>query len=517
MPSIDRLFVMSPRLRMGLALVAGGLLPLSMAPLNLWWLALISPLTLCLILYQQNLKTTSWLSFLFGIGLFGVGASWVFVSIHEFGNASLVLALTLTGLFVTLLSAIFTLPFALLSTCGGHSTLQYGTAFVCLWVLGEWLRSWLFTGFPWLFIGYSQLPTPLSGWAPIGGIFLVSALTVATATLLAQACLPRSFRTRCVSLGLAMALFCSGDLVDQRQFHQPISDPVKVALIQPDIPQERKWDRSFLPETLHRLTTLTPEDESVKWVFWPEAAIPLLYQTAEPLLQQLNEVFSSREQSLITGVLYDQYDDPASAATIYNSLIGLGGASGTYFKTRLVPFGEYVPMEQWLRGLFDFFDLPTSIITAGRSGQSALAIGNLQIASAICYEIVYPDLVARNSRQSAVLLTVSNDAWFGHSWGPLQHLQMAQMRAKETARFVVRATNNGVSAIIAPDGSISARSRQFQQQTLTGSVTPVSGSTPFMIAGSTPTIASCALLLMAFMLRSAAKPLTRSQARSASE
>ncbi|MDH4041784.1 MAG: apolipoprotein N-acyltransferase, partial [Gammaproteobacteria bacterium] len=185
----------------------------------------------------------------------------------------------------------------------------------------------------------------------------------------------------------------------------------------------------------------------------------------------------------------------------FNSVIAVGQGEGVYHKQHLVPFGEYVPLERQLRGLIAFFDLPMSAFSSGPPDQPPLRAGAYRVAPFLCYEVVYPELVARSARNSDLLLTISNDSWFGKSIGPLQHLQMAQMRALENGRYMIRGTNNGVSAIIDQRGQIVARTDQFVEATLTGDVEVMLGNTPFGTFGVTPVIAGCgvALLLMFLM------------------
>ena len=180
----------------------------------------------------------------------------------------------------------------------------------------------------------------------------------------------------------------------------------------------------------------------------------------------------------------------------YNSVTALGQGSGVYHKQHLVPFGEYVPLEDLLRGLIAFFDLPMSAFSSGPADQPPLRAGPYRVAPSVCYEVVYPELVARSARNSDLLLTISNDSWFGNSIGPLQHLQMAQMRALENGRYMIRGTNNGVSAIIDQRGQIVARSEQYVEETLRGEVEVMLGNTPFGSFGVTPVIAGCGITLL---------------------
>lgn len=493
------------RLQLLVSLAAGSLMPLSMAPLNLWPLALLSLALLGWLTLEQQRRQILELAFAFGVGLFAVGTSWVFVSIHNFGNASLFLAGALTALFVLAMALIFAMPFTLFPSTPLPQPSRHLVLFCAVWVIGEWMRSWFLTGFPWLFTGYSQLPTALSGWGPVTGIYGISLATTITASALLLTLLHGDLKSKITPLLVVAALWLSGTLLQQVRWTHPTGATQQVLLVQPNIPQEMKWLPEFRQQTLERLQNLSDNSRPGDWIIWPEAAVPLLYHRALPILSELHYKAVTNNNALITGILFDN----AETQSYYNSLLGLGTATGIYHKTRLVPFGEYVPMERWLRGLIDFFNLPMSMISAGQPNQAHLQIGRHRLATAICYEIVYPDLVATNANNSAAIITVSNDAWFGHSWGPLQHLQIAQMRALETGRYLIRATNNGVSAIVTPSGKIQTASEQFEQNTTRGSIEPMGGETPFMRFGSLPVVALCVLVLLILRRLQAANNLTQ--------
>jgi len=475
-----------------IALLAGAITPFSLAPYNIWPLALLGAGLLSLVLQGLNARASIARAAVFGLGLFGTGASWVFVSIHDYGNSSLPLALALTLLFVAAMALIFALPFYAYGRWFSQRPLGMLAAFPALWVLGEWLRSWFLTGFPWLYLGYGHLDTPLAGWAPVGGVFALSLVCVFTAAVLAQL-VDGGWRQRHTQFALALTatLWLGGWGLQQQSWTQPQGDKLRVGLVQPNIPQEMKWRPDFREPTLARLRTMSAPLWDHDWVIWSEAAIPMLYHHAGTFLSEMHERAATTNTALITGILYDDFHE----RRYYNSVLGLGTALGIYHKQRLVPFGEYVPLESWLRGLIAFFDLPTSIISTGPEQQRPLQIGNLFLSPSICYEVVYPDLVARGATAAHVLLTISNDAWFGDSIGPLQHMEMAQMRSLETGRYMIRATNNGVSGIVAPNGQMTQQTDQFQQQTLSAEIQPMQGRTPFMSWGSWPVVGCAGLLL----------------------
>jgi len=492
---------------------AGGLLTLSFAPYNLWPCGLLS-LALFAWLFlraangrQLRGRSGLWLAFCYGFGLFASGGSWVYVSITHFGGSSVALGLLLTGGFVAILALMLALPFCFLGRFTDNSA-SFALAFPALWFTSEWLRSWIFTGFPWLFAGYAHIDTWLAGWAPVlsvYGIGLLLALSAGVLALLAGGRLRPLGQPAHVALLLAATLpWPAGLLLQQVPWTQAEGKTVEVGLVQANIPQEKKWLPEFRGETIARYQRGTRElsDRGVDVIIWPEAALPLLYHRAPNLMQALQRNAEQTGIDLISGVLYDspsKRDNPGPPV-IHNSAAVFGRSPQVYHKRHLVPFGEYVPLEDWIRGTIEFFDLPTSFIRPGPEGQQPLHAGGLSWAPLICYEIVYPRLVADSALSAEVLLTISNDAWFGDSIGPLQHMQMAQMRALETGRYLVRGTNTGITAIVDPRGHIQQKLPQFQRATLVGQVTAMRGSTPFMLAGISLVFALAIPLLAAAIL-----------------
>lgn len=461
------------------SIIAGGLTPFAIAPFTHWWLGIITLAALAHILSHNKRRLLH--SSLFGAAYYAVGASWVYISIHDFGYAPAPLALLLTTVFVLFLALVFALPFYAMKWIGSTKA-RLLLGFPLLWGLSEWLRSWLLTGFPWLYIGYGHFNSPLIGWAPVGGVMLLGLFSAFSSSVL---CLSVSYRhchlPKCLGAGIGVAIssiWLTGALLQTIHWTKASGEPIEIGIVQPNIPLEKKWDPSFRQFSLDLLSDLSaPLWGRSKWVIWPEAAVPDVYFSAVEFMTDMQTQAQQRQSALITGILYDDNEHNR----YYNSVIGLGLAQGIYFKQRLVPFGEYVPLETWLRGIIDFFNLPNSVITAGPKQQANLHIGKYTLAASICYEIVYPALVAQQVKTADALLTISNDAWFGESIGPLQHFHMARMRAIETGRFVIRGTNNGISAIITPQGDIQQQSPQFVATVLSGTISPMQGNTPYLI------------------------------------
>jgi apolipoprotein N-acyltransferase len=475
-------------------LSGGALTTLSLAPFNLWPASIITVAIFAATLHQQATQKIFWLSWLFGIGLFGGGVSWVYVSIHDYGDAPVWLASFLTTLFVVFLAFVFALPFLAWGKWFSGHTAGFLLAFPALWVLGEWLRSWLLTGFPWLYLGYAHITSPLAGWLPVTGVYGASFIVAFTGCALAHYLL----NDRLNPLVYSICLFVCGYGLHTLHWTQVRYDsPISIGIVQPDFALQDKWNpakRAMIRQTLEVMSQPLWQQDVI---LWPEAALSELYQDALPFLDTLDAHGKNTRTTLITGIPY--YDAEASRqeqhTVYYNSITALGYGKGLYHKVRLVPFGEYVPLENWLRGIIRFFDLPMSEFSAGPAQQDLLSVGRWHVAPFICYEIVYPDLVAHNARNADFLVTISNDSWFGHSIGPLQHLQMAQARALETQRFLLRGTNDGVSAIIDAQGLIQQSSQRFSPELLSGTIYPVTGQTPFMRFGSTPLMAMLCLLL----------------------
>ena len=480
-----------------LALAAGALATLSLAPFDIWPLALLSVGLLYLGLREPTAKQAAGRGWCYGFGLFASGVSWVYVSIHDFGSAPPLLAGALTLGFVAGLA----LFFALLGWVWvrwlrqTNAPLPDALAFAALWLALDALRGWVLTGFPWLYVGYSQLEGPLAGLAPLGGVWLLSFVIALSAALLIQ--LPRLL-ARKAALGTALVMLVvlwGGALgLGQHAWTNARGASISVAAMQGNVAQSLKWDPQKLEMQLLLYRDMTFRSRPADLIVWPETAVPILKDHAEGYLGMMSRFAEDRQSALITGVPVRQ-PNADGELRYYNGLTSTGDAQGTYLKQKLVPFGEYVPLQDMLRGLIAFFDLPMSDFARGEPGQPLLQAKGYQIAPFICYEVVYPEFAASLAAQSDILLTVSNDAWFGRSIGPLQHLQMAQMRALEAGRWMIRATNNGVTVLIDPYGRITERIPAFEQAVLYGEVTPMQGLTPYLQWRSWPLIVLCAVLL----------------------
>lgn len=480
-----------------LALAAGALTPLALAPWNLWPLAQLALALAYLGLRQVDGRAAWWRGWWYGFGAFAAGTSWVYVSIHDYGAASPALAGLLTLLFCAGLALFFALPAWAWSKWlrRERAPLADALAFAALWLAQEALRGWLFTGFPWLFVGYSQLDGPLAGLAPLGGVWLLSFAMALSAALLVNLPALLTHGRGLLGAGLLLAGLWGGGLwLKDHPWTRPAGAPLTVAAMQGNVEQNMKWDPEQLNAQLALYRDMTLAEAPADLYVWPETAVPVLKEYAEGYLAVMGRIASERNAALITGVPLRQ-PDASGRPRYYNALLALGQGGGTYLKQKLVPFGEYVPLQDLLRGLIAFFDLPMSDFARGPADQALPTARGYRIAPYICYEVVYPEFAASLAARSELLLTVSNDAWFGTSIGPLQHLQMAQMRALESGRWMIRATNNGVTALIDPFGRVQTEVPQFQRVVLRGEVVPMQGLTPYLQWRAWPLAAVCTLLL----------------------
>ncbi len=477
--------------------LAGCALPLSLAPFDYPWVAVVSLLLLLSCLQYVDIRAATWRSYLFGLGMYGVGISWVYVSIHEYGGASPWLASVLVVLFAGSLALISAGQGYLYVRFFRHGYWGIVFGFAALWVLQEWFRTWFLSGFPWLFVGYGFIDTWLMGLAPVTGVLGLSLVVVITAGALFAALMQNAGNAEPIQririvlpvlmLWIGAWLFSAVLWVTPR----PGGD-VSVSLVQGNVDQHTKWQREMVRPILRMYEDLSAAEWQSDIIVWPEAAITVFKERSTDYLKQLAVQASATRTTLITGI---PSRDPVNGS-FRNTALALGDGSGSYLKRRLVPFGEYVPMESMLRGLIGFFDLPMSHNASGPMVQDPITAGPWRISTSICYEIVYGELVRTSIERPDLLLTITNDTWFGTSIGPLQHLQMARMRALENGRYLVRAANNGVTAIVDERGAVKATLPQFTRDVLRGKVHIMQGTTPYTHWGSTPILLVCILLLL---------------------
>ena len=475
-----------------LALAAGALWPLAFAPFGFYPLAVVSLSVLFLLWTGGSPRRALWRGFLFGIGVNAVGTSWVYVAIHDFGHSGIPLAVFLTALFVAIL-ALYPAVLGYLAArfLPGPQWLRLGLLFPAGWTLMEWFRGRFLTGFPWLNAGYSQIDAPLRGLAPLGGVYAITLAVALSAGLLALLW-HSSRRLRIAAVTGFGVLWLTAGLLARVTWTEPAGAPLAVALVQGNVPQDSKWRPELQQYTLDLYAGLTRQHWDSQLILWPEAAITSWYhEVAGDYLPALRAEARAHGSDIVLGIPVLDRDN----RRYYNSLLSLGEHPGLYHKRHLVPFGDYLPFEGFLRGLIRFFDLPMSGFSPGPTDQPLLEAAGHKLASAICYEDVFGEELIAALPQAGLLVNATNNAWYGDSFAPHQHLEMSRMRALETGRYMLRVTTNGVSAIIDPAGRIVGRSPQFETFVLTGAARPYQGATPYVRTGNGPVLAVIALIL----------------------
>jgi apolipoprotein N-acyltransferase len=360
----------------------------------------------------------------------------------------------------------------------------------------EWVRSWFFTGFPWMNLGVSQVAWPLAGYAPILGEYGISYLLVLTAA----ACvyfIKAGSKARIITLLLIFSLWTTGHFLRQFEWTTETGEPFKVALVQGNVDQATKWDPDYRAQIISAYLELSRPHWDVDVMIWPETAISAFYHHVPEIIEVLEKLTDDTDTDMLVGIPYRDL----ATGDYYNSVLALGDKRAFYHKRHLVPFGEFIPLQELLSDLLDFMGLPMSGFSRGLSTQAPLSAGGFLVGLTVCYEIIFNGEVIQSLPAANYLVNVSNNTWFGDSSMPYQQLQMAQLRALETERYVLSATNNGVSAVVDHRGRIVSRSPQFEAHVQTAEIQARSGATPYVIYGNYPVIFFLSLLILVTLFR----------------
>ena len=501
--SISFFFADRPLLSRLVFFVLGCLLTTAFAPLGfdlLVPLLMLPIIYLCLILSPRDVAK---LAFWFGFGLFLSGTYWIYISVHVFGEAPLWIALLL------MLGLVLIMSFHLWLAAWLTSRFSIGEPWLLLiiapavWVLIEWLRGWILSGFPWLALGYSQIDSPLAGWAPVFGVYGVSLMMMLSTTALLVAYMTRG-RQQLAAIAIVLLPWIIGAGLRGIEWTEPAGLKVQTTLVQAGVPQDRKWLPEQFQLTLDHYRRETQLAQSSAIVVWPEVAIPSVTDRVEDYIALLESDTRKTGQTILFGIL-ERSTERSDEPKIYNSVVMLGGKGEgrpVYRKRHLVPFGEYFPVPASVREWMRMMSLPHNDLSAGADVQPLLVAANgVSMAVAICYEDAYGAEQMIAMQDAALLINVSNDAWFGDSIAPHQHLEIARMRALEVGRYALRVTNTGISAFIGPDGALLQVGPQFEPVSMTMAVEPRQGSTPYMRWANKPVIGFCLLILGIFWLR----------------
>ena len=442
------------------------------------------------------------LSFVFGLGLFIAGIYWIFICLHTFGHMPAWMA----AIFTFLLCAFMALFIGL----SGYFAKKLGFIFLALpllWALADWTRSWIFTGFPWLTLGYSQTPySPLTGYAPLVGVYGITLISVSVSALLAYGFIVfKAQNKRKIATFVAPALliiWLLGGALKFVPWSKPIGEKFSVALLQGNIAQDEKWQPENAQKTLDLYWNQVKSSQT-KLIVMPETALPMrLADLPAEYLEALTKHAVMNNADILVGVV------DTKPQQYFNNMFSLGvSPSQTYTKSHLVPFGEFIPLKQ-VFGFFyrDYLNMPLADFSRGDITQPPVNIAGQKVAVDICYEDVFGEEIARQLPAATILVNASNDAWYGDSLAAYQHMQISQTRAIETARMMLRATNTGATAIIDIDGIALKHAPHFTQTVLEGEAQGYEGTTPYMRFGNWPMVISSVLGLVILLRR---KPIIK--------
>jgi len=465
-----------------LSFFAGVLFLLAFAPFGVSILAVVSIGYLFILCLTQPTKIIVQCYFCFGLILFVVGLYWLYISIHAVSGGPIWLAILLIVILSVFMALYYALAGYLISISYTKFPSQSLTLLIVapsIWVLIEWFRGWLLSGFPWFSMGYSQTNTYLSNWAPIGGIYMVSWICGICAGLVALIYLGKRKQSYKAAAALTTIIIVSL-LLGMFSWTQSTGEKFTVSLVQGGIQQERKWLPGEFSKTLDLYKSSLKASNKSDLVVWPEVAIPSIATNVESYLDDLKKVVKENQiQMLLFGILTSD----KISGEIRNSMMAIGSSDIVYHKRHLLPFGEYFPVPDFVRSWLQSMGLPNRDIQRGDTIQDMPQLNNILIAPSICYEDIFGSELLGYFPEANLLVNITNNAWFGKSFASEQHFQMSIMRAIESGRYLLRATNTGVTAIIEPNGTVE-RAQSFKYSILSGTFEPMIGNTPYTKYGN---------------------------------
>jgi len=478
-------------MRIAAAALSGLAYPLAFAPFNLFWLAPLALAALYVCWWEASARQAALQGFVFGLGTALVGVSWIYVSLNQYGNMPSPLAGAAVVVFAALMALYPALVGGLQARIGPASpALRCLIVIPPLWVFGEWLRGNLLSGFPWLYLGYSQVDTPLAPLLPLTGTLGVS-LWVALGVGAVAAFVRMSGRSRLLPIAALLGLVVLAVLARIPVFVQPAGEPIDVALVQHNVSLSDKWQSHKANAIARDYLAKSEALSDLDLIVWPEAALPAYLDEIDPgFMARLKD----HEADFLFGAL--ARESLAPGAAYYNVALGVGDELSLYRKHQLVPFGEYLPMSWLLVWILDHLSIPMSDFSPGSLPQPPMQLAGQPIGVSICYEDAFTGVINAALPQAQILANISEDAWFGDSLAPHQRLQMARARAIETGRPMIRSSNNGYSALIDAKGKVRELAPQFMRTVVRGSVQPMTGATPFVRFGNLPILGLCVLLLV---------------------
>jgi apolipoprotein N-acyltransferase len=473
--------------RLVAAFAVGAALNLAFAPFSWWPVGVLAPAALFSLIRGLPPRRAGWAGAAFGAGLFAFGTYWLYTCLHVFGLVPVWLTIVLQAGLVALMSAYS----AALCYVANRFWLKPGTTrdwlvLPALWVLLEWLRGWALSGFPWLSLGYAFVDTPLAGWAPLLGVYGVTwaaALLGAAVSVLFAA--NSTVPGRLVAPTAAALLLLTPLLTLRHAWTRTTGERIPVAVVQGAVSQDQKWQVANREATMARYANLTAQAWGARLIVWPESALPELASSIPEYLESLRKDGRAHDADFAIGLVNYQ---PATQQFFNGLLVMSASGEGWYYKRHLVPFGEYFPVPSFVRSWLRLMSLPYDDISAGPAHQPMVSAAGQVLAATICYEDAFGSEQLNVLRHATLLINVTNNAWFGDSTAPHQHLQISRMRALEAGRYLVRATNDGISAAIDPQGKVVARLPQFREAVLRVEVQPMTGLTPYARFGNYPVV-----------------------------
>lgn len=472
------------------ALLAGMSLALSFAPIGWWPLAILSPALLIWLWEDATPRRAAVLGFWFNAGTFLAGTYWLYIAIAEIGGAPLSLTVFLMAGLVAIMGAYQALL--------GWAVAKYLPTGALRWLLGipggwlfmEWWRSWFLTGFGWLALGYAHTDNWLGSLAPVVGQFGLGLLTLLLAGALV-ALLLGDRRARIAGAAIFAIIWVTAFALRGVEWTSPYSRPITVAVVQGAVPADEKWIEGNLEGIRELYRKLTREAHGAAIIVWPEAAIPDLANNHVEYYREVYAEASARGSALLMGTLRVEENAKSGEEEYFNSVLAMDRVTtgvGWYDKHHLVPFTEFVPVPGFIRQWLKLMDLPYSDFTRGGAAQTPLQAAGQFISASVCYEDAYGSTQLEALRTATLLVNVTNDAWFGRSTARYQHLQLSRMRAMEAGRPMVRAANDGVSAVIGPHGEILATAPEYEAKVLRAELQPRIGLTPYAHIGNWPVV-----------------------------
>ena len=482
------------RLHYVAAFFAGAATVLAFAPAGVYPLALLTFAVLAHQLVHATPRRALWTAWWFALGMFGAGVSWIYVSLHQFGGMPAPLAALATFLFCVLLALFHGATAWLQARIPARDAVRAGLLIPAAWTLAEWLRSWVLTGFPWLAVGYASTGWPTQGYAPSLGVFGVSFITVSLAGMLWTLARQGSRRNTVFTVALILLLAGAGEGLRRIEWTVPEGRPVHAALLQGNTGQEMKFRPERYAQILETYARLAEATRATLLVL-PETALPRFLDQVDPAyLARLEGAARRNGGDLLVGVPYR-----SATGEYYNSVASLGSSPRqVYHKQHLVPFGEFIP--PGFGWVLRILQIPLSDFARGAADQPPMVLAGQRVAINICYEDAIGDEIRRRAAPATLLVNVSNMAWFGDSLAPAQHLQIARLRAIETGRMHLAATNTGVTAAIDRDGQLLASLPQYTLAALEVRAQGYSGATPYMRFGDWPIVVLSLLVLGAALL-----------------